>query len=53
MRAFEKRLVDEEAHYLPTLQWHRIVAHLWKLRGWYVTPSHYVNHQLDSVWLTE
>jgi len=53
VRAFEKRLVDEEAHYLPTLQWHRIVAHLWKLRGWYVTPSHYVNHQLDTVWLTE
>jgi peptide/nickel transport system substrate-binding protein len=51
VRAFEKRLVDEEAHYLPTLQWHRIVAHLRQLRGWHITPSHYVNHQLDTVWL--
>jgi peptide/nickel transport system substrate-binding protein len=51
VRAFEKRLVDEEAHYLPTLQWHRTVAHLRRLRGWYITPSHYVNHQLDTVWL--
>ncbi len=51
VRAFEKRLVDEEAHYLTTLQWHRIIAHLRQFRGWYVTPSHYVNQQLDAVWL--
>jgi peptide/nickel transport system substrate-binding protein len=51
VRAFEKRLVDEEAHYLTTLQWHRIIAHLRQLHGWYVTPSHYVNQQLETVWL--
>jgi len=51
VRAFEKRLVDEEAHYLPTLQWHRIIAQLRQLGGWYITPSHYLNHQLDTVWL--
>src|SRR5258705_13739642 len=27
LRAFEKRLLDEEVHYLYTLQWHRIVAY--------------------------
>ena len=27
LRAFEKRLLDEEAHYIYTLQWHRIVPH--------------------------
>src|SRR5437016_5611389 len=27
LRAFEKRLLDDEVHYLFTLQWHRIVAH--------------------------
>jgi peptide/nickel transport system substrate-binding protein len=53
IRALEKRLVDEEAHYLATLQWHRIVAHHRKLRGWHITPSHYVNHQLDTVWLSD
>ena len=26
LRAFEKRLLDEEVHYIYTLQWHRIVA---------------------------
>jgi peptide/nickel transport system substrate-binding protein len=51
VRAFEKRLVDDEAHYLTTLQWHRIIAHLRQLHGWFVTPSHYVNQQLETVWL--
>ena len=53
VRDFERRLVDEEAHYFYTLQWHRIIPHSVKLRGWTVTPSHYLNNQLDTVWLTE
>ena len=31
---FEKRLLDEEAHYLMTLQWHRIIPHSAKVKGW-------------------
>jgi peptide/nickel transport system substrate-binding protein len=53
IRAFEKRLLDEEAHYLMTLQWHRIIPHSAKVKGWQVTPSHYLNQTLDVVWLTE
>ena len=53
VRDFERRLVDEEAHYFYTLQWHRIIPHSVKLRGWTVTPSHYLNNQLDTVWLTD
>jgi peptide/nickel transport system substrate-binding protein len=53
LRAFEKRLLDEEVHYIYTLQWHRIVPHSAKVRGWAVTPSHYLNQQLDAVWLAE
>jgi peptide/nickel transport system substrate-binding protein len=53
IRQFEKRLLDEEAHYLMTLQWHRIVVHSSKVHGWQVTPSHYLNNQLDTVWLAE
>ncbi len=53
IRAFEKRLLDEEAHYLMTLQWHRIVPHSSKVKGWQVTPSHYLNNTLDAVWLAE
>jgi peptide/nickel transport system substrate-binding protein len=53
IRAFEKRLLDEEAHYIYTLQWHRIVPHSSRVRGWTITPSHYLNSQLDTVWLSE
>ncbi|HET8576211.1 MAG TPA: ABC transporter substrate-binding protein, partial [Methylomirabilota bacterium] len=53
LRAFEKRLLDEEAHYLMTLQWHRIIPHSAKVKGWTITPSHYLNNQLDTVWLAE
>jgi peptide/nickel transport system substrate-binding protein len=53
LRAFEKRLLDEETHYIYTLQWHRIVPLNAKLRGWTITPSHFLNQQLDGVWLAE
>jgi len=53
LRAFEKRLLDEEVHVFYTLQWHRIIPHSAKVKGWTVTPSHYLNNQLDTVWLTE
>jgi len=51
IRQFEKRLLDEEAHYLMTLQWHRIIPHSAKVKGWMITPSHYLNNTLDTVWL--
>jgi len=53
LREFEKRLLDEEAHYLYTFQWHRIVPHNSRVRGWTITPSHFLNNQLDTVWLAE
>ncbi len=53
LRQFEKRLLDEEAHYLLTLQWHRIIPHSARVKGWQITPSHYLNNQLDTVWLDQ
>jgi peptide/nickel transport system substrate-binding protein len=53
VREFEKRVLDEEAHYLMTLQWHRIVPHSAKMHGWTITPSHYLNQTLDTVWLSQ
>ncbi len=53
LRQLEKRLLDEEVHVFYTLQWHRIVPHLAKVKGWTITPSHYLNNQLDTVWLSE
>jgi len=51
VRQFEKRLLDDEVHYLMTLQWHRIIPHSAKVKGWTITPSHYLNNTLDTVWL--
>jgi peptide/nickel transport system substrate-binding protein len=53
VRQFEKRLLEEEAHYLMTLQWHRIIPHSSKVKGWTITPSHYLNNTLDTVWLDQ
>ena len=53
VRALEKRLIDEEVHVMYTLQWHRIIPHSSKVKGWTITPSHYLNNQLDTVWLAE
>ena len=53
LRALEKRLLDEEVHVLYTLQWHRIIQHSSKVHGWTITPSHYLNNQLDTVWLSQ
>jgi len=53
VRQFEKRVLDEQAHYLMTLQWHRIIPHSSKLHGWTITPSHYLNNTLDTVWLSQ
>jgi peptide/nickel transport system substrate-binding protein len=53
VRTFEKRVLDEEAHYFMTLQWHRIIPHSSKVHGWTVTPSHYLNNTLDTVWLSQ
>jgi len=53
IQQFEKRLLDDEAHYLMTLQWHRIIPHSAKVKGWTITPSHYLNNTLDNVWLDQ
>ena len=51
MRRFEKRALDEQAHMLVTLWWYRIVPHHASVRGWKISPSHYLNQDLSTVWL--
>jgi peptide/nickel transport system substrate-binding protein len=51
LRQFERRVLDEQAHYLVTFWWHRIVPHDARLRGWTVSASHYLNQDLAGVWL--
>lgn len=48
----QKRLVDM-AWYPQTMWWHRIVVSNVKFHAWNITPSHYLNMQLDNVWLSQ
>lgn len=51
MRKFEKRALDEQAHTMITLWWYRIIPHRSYVKGWNITPSHYLNQQLETVWI--
>jgi peptide/nickel transport system substrate-binding protein len=51
MRAYEKRVLDEQAHNAITLWWYRIIPHRSYVKGWTITPSHYLNQDLSVVWL--
>jgi peptide/nickel transport system substrate-binding protein len=53
MRQFEKRVLDGPAHMLITLWWYRIVPHRASGRGWQISPLHYQNQDLTTVWLAQ
>ena len=50
MRAYEKYTVDEGAHNFVSLWWYRIVPHRSYVKGWTISPSHYINQALEAVW---
>jgi peptide/nickel transport system substrate-binding protein len=50
LRDFEKRAL-EQAYTIPTIWWHRIIVLNRALKGWHITPSHYVGQDLSDVWL--
>ncbi len=51
MREFEKYVVDTEAHQLWVAWWYRIIPHRSYLKGWKISPSHFLNQDLATVWL--
>jgi peptide/nickel transport system substrate-binding protein len=51
MRQFEKRVLDEQGHSFVTLWWNRIIPHRSYVKGWKISPSHYLNQDLANVWL--
>ena len=51
MRAYEKRILGDQAHFLPAFWWYKINPHRSYLKGWKIAPSHYLNQQLDTVWI--
>ena len=51
MREFEKHVLDTEAHEIFLLWRYRIVPHRSYVKGWKISPSHYVNQDLATIWL--
>lgn len=51
MRQFERRVLDTEAHEIFLLWRYRIVAYRSYVKGFKISPSHYVNQDLATIWL--
>lgn len=51
MRKYEKRVIDEKAWYAVSLWWYKINPYRSYVKGWNISPSHYLNQSLDQVWL--
>src|SRR5216684_2788819 len=51
MRAFEKHTLDDEVHNITTLWWYRIVPHRSYVKGWKISPIHFLNQELATIWL--
>ncbi len=52
VRGFEQHAM-EQAYTVPLLWWDRIVATSAKLKGWSITPSHFIGQDLTDVWLDQ
>jgi peptide/nickel transport system substrate-binding protein len=51
MRQFEKLVLDTETHEMFLLWRYRIVPYRSYVKGWKISPSHYVNQDLATIWL--
>jgi peptide/nickel transport system substrate-binding protein len=51
MRQFEKRVLSDQVHSIYLLWWQRIVPYRSYVKGWKISPSHYLNQDLSTVWL--
>jgi peptide/nickel transport system substrate-binding protein len=50
-RAYEKHVLGDEAQWIPSFWWHRIVVNRSFVKGWNIGPSHLLNQALDTVWI--
>jgi peptide/nickel transport system substrate-binding protein len=51
MREFEKYVLDTQAHMLMTPWYYRIIPYRSYVKGWKISPSHYLNQDLATIWL--
>jgi peptide/nickel transport system substrate-binding protein len=53
MRRFEKLVLDTDAHEIFLLWRYRIVPYRSYVKGFKISPSHYVNQDLAAIWLDQ
>jgi peptide/nickel transport system substrate-binding protein len=51
MRAYEKHTLDTMVHSIVLPYWYRIIPMRSYVKGWKISPSHYLNQDLANVWL--
>jgi peptide/nickel transport system substrate-binding protein len=51
MRAYEKHTLDTMVHEIVLPWWYRIIPLRSYVKGWKISPSHYLNQDLANVWL--
>jgi peptide/nickel transport system substrate-binding protein len=51
MREFETYVLDTQVHEIPMMFWYRIVPYRSYVKGWKISPSHFLNQDLATVWL--
>jgi peptide/nickel transport system substrate-binding protein len=51
MRQFEKYVLGEQSHMLWVLWWHRIVPYRSYVQGFKISPTHFINQDLATIWL--
>jgi peptide/nickel transport system substrate-binding protein len=51
MTQFEKLVMDTQAHATQIVWWNRIVPYRSYVKGWKISPSHYINQDLANIWL--
>jgi peptide/nickel transport system substrate-binding protein len=51
MRRFEKHVLDDETHMIWVLWWHRIVPYRSYVKGFKISPTHFINQDLATIWL--
>jgi peptide/nickel transport system substrate-binding protein len=53
MFQFAKHVMDTKAHKVMMAWWYRIVPYRSYVKGWKISPSHYINQDLATVWLDQ
>jgi peptide/nickel transport system substrate-binding protein len=51
MVAFERHVMDTQAHATQVVWWNRIIPYRSYVKGFKISPSHYINQDLATIWL--